>query len=113
MRKANRYVGMDKYKDEDMWRDLAFLRGVGEKVKEGGKGIAPASLNGSAAQSRKGKERERDGGQRMENERVQQMQLGQRELRFKKMMAYKGVEVLFMPKEAERRKRNRSGWNQK
>lgn len=99
------YIGMNQYGDVGMWRDLSYLRDVKTKAAEWGK-LAQA---GSGKPSYKGKEREKEG--QVMPERL--LNLSPKEQHLKKQMILRGVEVLFLPKEMEKHKQNKSHWQNK
>lgn len=133
------YVGMNAYGDLGMWRDLGYLREVREKVADWGKNsVQPGAASQrereragyGGAPAGKGKERERErerdggrGGRRDERQLHPQQQqqqvsdrlanLSQRELKLKRQLGFKGVEILFMPRESERHTSNQSNYNLK
>lgn len=129
---------MDAYGDISMWRDLGYLREVGEKLKEWGVGVRggggnDVSSGGSSSSSSKqhannarlmnhpsdkGKGRDRDpaaprsgpgpsGGKAAVPDSI--LHLPTKDLKFKKELARKGIELLYLPAEMERHKANQSG----
>ena len=101
-------MGMNVYGDVAMWRDLGFLREVSEMAKDWGAGLQTALNSG-----RKGKEREHQREDYASNmpERIQNLR--PKDLKLKRMLGSKGIELLFLPKDMERHKLNQSGFNQR
>lgn len=120
---------MDSYGDVAMWRDLSFLRQVSDKVSEWGESLsrlqggatAGAGSNKSLQQrysNDKGKGRDfRDDGRHHAqstatvNERVASLPM--RELKLKRALASRGIELLFVPLEMQRHRDNRTKLNPK
>lgn len=115
------FVGMDTYGDIGMWRDLAYLRQVGDAVKSWGKDLAPSLARQSKlehqAQYRKlmskGKEREHAQSGHTPNVNLKVIDLPQKLLRLRTQLGRRGVELLFLPREMQRHKQNRGNFNPK
>lgn len=108
---------MNIYNDISMWRDLAFLREVGDKVKDWGGALnlpSQEAINKKERQlagNRKGKQREDSGKNTIVHDRLKS--LSKRELNLRRNLMQNGIEILFMPKEMERHKANRTSYNMK
>lgn len=117
IREKTEYVPMNIYNDISMWRDLAFLREVGDKVKDWGGALnlpSQEAINKKERQlagNRKGKQREDSGKNTIVHDRLKS--LSKRELNLRRNLMQNGIEILFMPKEMERHKANRTSYNMK
>lgn len=110
------FVGMHQYGDIGMWRDLAFLREIGDVVGQHGQELAASLARRSKleqqAQHRQNRLQGRDqhGGH---DRPARVLDLPQKDLRLRGQLGRRGIEVLFLPREMERHKKNRSNWNPK
>lgn len=106
---------MTEYNDVSMWRDLAFLREVGDKVKDWGGALnlpSQEAINRKERQlagNRKGKQREDNGRPAVVHDRLKN--LSKRELALRRSLMQNGIEILFLPKEMERHKVNKTSYN--
>lgn len=115
VREKSEFVPMNSYNDVAMWRDLAFLREVGDKVKDWGGALnlpSQEAVNRKERQlagNRKGKQREDNGKTAVVHDRLKS--LSKRELALRRSLMQNGIEILFLPKEMERHKANRTSYN--
>lgn len=116
IREKTDYVPMNTYNDVAMWRDLAFLRDVGDKVKDWGGALnlpSQEAMNRKERQlagNRKGKQREDSNGRSaVVHDRLKN--LSKRELALRRTLMQNGIEILFLPKEMERHKANKTSYN--
>lgn len=116
VREKTEYVPLNHYNDVAMWRDLAFLREVGDKVKDWGGALnlpSQEAINRKERQlagNRKGKQREDNNGRSaVVHDRLKN--LSKRELALRRTLMQNGIEILFLPKEMERHKANKTSYN--
>jgi hypothetical protein len=112
-----KYVPMTEYSDIAMWHDLAFLREVGEKVKDWGGALNLPSAEAISRKERqlgKGKQREDNHNHSNKSSTLTHDRLKTltpREIKLRRSLLQSGIEILFMPKEMEKHKNNKSGFN--
>lgn len=115
-RKKTEYVPMNSYNDISMWRDLAFLREVGDKVKDWGGALnlpSQEAINKKERQlqaHRKGKQREDHSRNSTSNAVIHDRlkSLSKKELSLRRALMQNGTEILFLPRDMERHKSNKS-----
>lgn len=118
MRDKTDYVPMSGYNDIAMWRDLGFLREVGDKIREWGGALNLPTQEALARKekqfgfgSRKGKEREENGKTPVIHDRLKTLTM--REVKLRRNLIQHGIEILFLPKEMERHRKNKSHFDPK
>ena len=102
---------MNAYGDISMWRDLGFLREVSERVRDWGASLQMPTNTLHRKGKEREREREREGQTNRLPERIQN--LPNKEMKLKKMLGWKGIELLYLPQEMDRHKTNQSAYNQK